>query len=120
MFLCLLLLNLSTDWWNIKIIWGKRGETISVELYPFKDKRAIKGYYQINYMMSTRQLTLSPRHEVLAEDEFENECSGEERVLSPPISKDRYRTRMFLARKISCDFQFNCRRSCSSTFYFQL
>lgn len=30
------------------------------------------------------------RHEVLAEDEFENECSGgEERVISPPSSKDR-------------------------------
>jgi hypothetical protein len=32
---------------------------------------------------------LASRHEVLAEDEFEDECSGEERVISPPISKDR-------------------------------
>jgi hypothetical protein len=66
--------------------------------------------------MSCRQFVLSSRHEVLAEDEFENECSGEERVLSPPISKDRYRTRIFLARKISCNFQFNVRRS---TFLYQ-
>jgi len=26
---------------------------------------------------------------VLAEDELEDECSGEERVISPPMSKNR-------------------------------
>jgi hypothetical protein len=36
------------------------------------------------------KLSFHIRQEVLAEDEFEDECSGEERVFSPPISKNRF------------------------------